>query len=351
MVEFKERDSKKEIMVSDYPPGSKLIGEEGESNELKIFIDEYTLSEIDSYLSSDISKELGGVLLGRVNLDASSNKFIVIDDIVIARYTDASVSRLTFTHDTWEYINNKIDDEHPDKIIIGWFHSHPGHSVFLSSYDIFIQENFFNNDFMTAYVFDPKIKERGFFFMKDDKVKKAGGYYVFSSPFKKNINADIDEMSFKETNTNSEKKSSEQNNFKIKNVIIFVLLAANIILSLILLYNYGEVKKEAVDAEDLKKKIGELRNDNRELNNKLDAFITSIEVLDEKDSVSQESKNIVKYTVKEGDTLKKIALNFYKDETKFNLIIRHNKLNDEFDIFIGKVLEIPLIEKQNVNDR
>jgi proteasome lid subunit RPN8/RPN11/LysM repeat protein len=351
MVEFKEKDSKKEITVSDYPPGSKLIGEEGESNELKIFIDEYTLSEIDSSLSSDVSKELGGVLLGRVNLDASSNKFIVIDDIVIARYTDASVSRLTFTHDTWEYINNKIDDEHPDKIIIGWFHSHPGHSVFLSSYDIFIQENIFNNDFMTAYVFDPKIKERGFFFMKDGKVKKAKCYYVFSSPFKKNINADIDEISFKETKTNSEKKSSEQNNFKIKDVIIFVLLAANIILSLILLYNYGEVKKEAVNADDLKKKIGKLRNDNRELNNKLDAFITSIEVLDEKDSVSQESKNVVKYTVKEGDTLKKIALNFYKDETKYNLIVRHNKLNDEFDIFIGKVLEIPLIEKQNVNDK
>ena len=41
MVEFKEKDSKKEITVSDYPLGSKLIGEEGESNELKIFIDEY----------------------------------------------------------------------------------------------------------------------------------------------------------------------------------------------------------------------------------------------------------------------------------------------------------------------
>lgn len=187
--------------------------------------------------------------------------------------------------------------------------------------------------------------------MKDGKVKKAGGYYVFPSPFKKNIKADIDEMSFKETKTNSENKSSEQNNFKIKDVIIFVLLAASIILSLILLYNYGEVKKEAVNVDDLKKKIGELRNDNRKLNDKLDVFITSIEVLDEKDSVSQESKNVVTYTVKEGDTLKKIALNFYKDETKYNLIVRHNKLNDEFDIFIGKVLEIPLIEKQNVNDK
>ena len=40
MVEFKDKNSKKEITVSDYPSGSKLIGEESESDELKIFIDE-----------------------------------------------------------------------------------------------------------------------------------------------------------------------------------------------------------------------------------------------------------------------------------------------------------------------
>jgi proteasome lid subunit RPN8/RPN11 len=344
MVEFKNNDSEKEICVSDYPPASILIGEEVENDDLKIFIDEYILSEIDSYLSSDVKKELGGVLLGGVNIDVNGNKFITISNLVIAQHTDASVSRLTFTHDTWEYINNKIDDEYSDKIIVGWFHSHPGHSVFLSDYDVFIQENFFDADFMTAYVFDPTISERGFFFMKDGKVEKAKGYNVFPSPYKKKNNSDLNTVNIDGMDEFRKNNYKMQNNLKLKDVIIFALLIANIILSLILLYNYSEMKKETLNANELNKKISDLKEDYGKLNEKLDGLILSTEVVEDTNNAQMETQNIAKYQVKDGDNLKKIALNFYKDETKFNLIIRHNKLRDEFDIFTGQILEIPLIE-------
>ena len=319
MIELKDKNSDKEVTVSDYPANSKLFGEEGEIGDLNIFINEYTLSEIDSYLSSDVKKELGGVLLGSVNIDINGNKFIVINDIVIARHTNASISRLTFTHDTWEYINNKVDEEHPDKIIVGWFHSHPGHTVFLSSYDVFIQENFFNSDFMTAYVFDPTVSERGFFFMKDEKVKKANGYSVFSTSIKKNSNSEPDEI-FTEVNGDMKRNPiKEQSILKIKDVIIFILLTANIILSLILLYNYSELKDETINANGLNKKISDLKEDYNKLNEKLDGLILSTEIIDDTNKVQQESRNVVKYVVKDGDSLKKIALDFYKDETKYKV--------------------------------
>ncbi len=344
MIEFKDKDSNKEITVSDYPASSKLIGEETETGDLKIFINEYTLSEIDSFLSSDVEIELGGVLLGSVNIDINGNKFIVIKDIVIARHTNASISRLTFTHDTWEYINNKADEEHPDKIIVGWFHSHPGHTVFLSSYDVFIQENFFNSDFMTAYVYDPTVRERGFFFMKEGKVKKANGYYVFSSSTKKNFNSKFNEISKEDIDNMKKNPVKQQNILNIKYIIVFILLTANIILSLILLYNYSELKDETVNANELNKKISDLNEDYNKLNEKLNGLILSTEIPADTNKVQQESRNVVKYVVKSGDSLKKIALDFYKDETMYTLIIRHNKLRDEFDIYTGQVLEIPLPE-------
>ena len=37
----------------------------------------------------------------------------------------------------------KVKAEYPDKKIVGWQHTHPGYGIFLSSYDIFIQENFY----------------------------------------------------------------------------------------------------------------------------------------------------------------------------------------------------------------
>ena len=171
----------KEPEYSVYPDGAKLVGEAGEGTSLKIFIREYILNDIDSYLSTDKTKELGGVLLGNVYKDSEGKIFIVIDDIVIANFTVANISRLTFTHETWNQINQDIEKNHKDKIIVGWFHSHPGHTVFLSSYDKFIHENYFNLKFMVAYVYDPVLQDRGFFFWRESNLEKSSSYYVYDN--------------------------------------------------------------------------------------------------------------------------------------------------------------------------
>jgi LysM repeat protein len=47
------------------------------------------------------------------------------------------------------------------------------------------------------------------------------------------------------------------------------------------------------------------------------------------------------YTVKAGDTLGKIAKEFYGDATKYSIIAEYNGLEDPSRIFIGQVLRIP----------
>jgi LysM repeat protein len=47
------------------------------------------------------------------------------------------------------------------------------------------------------------------------------------------------------------------------------------------------------------------------------------------------------YTIKAGDTLSKIAKEFYGDATKYPLIAEYNDLEDASRIFIGQVLRIP----------
>ncbi|TEU14653.1 MAG: LysM peptidoglycan-binding domain-containing protein [Anaerolineales bacterium] len=47
------------------------------------------------------------------------------------------------------------------------------------------------------------------------------------------------------------------------------------------------------------------------------------------------------YTVKAGDTLSKIAKEFYGDATKYPIIAEYNSLEDPGRIFIGQVLRIP----------
>lgn len=52
-----------------------------------------------------------------------------------------------------------------------------------------------------------------------------------------------------------------------------------------------------------------------------------------------------KYTVKEGDTLFKIAEKYYKDGFKFTKIAEANKLESPDLIEVGQVLEIPKLEE------
>lgn len=147
-------------------------------DDVKIYIKKNVYDMLERYACSDTSIELGTILLGDY-VELYGNIHIIISDFIYAKYTDASAATLTFTHKTWEYVHQVREQEFPDKKIIGWQHTHPGYGIFLSGYDMFIQKNFFNMPFQTAYVIDPVADKRGFFQWKGNDVEKLQGYYVY----------------------------------------------------------------------------------------------------------------------------------------------------------------------------
>ncbi len=56
-----------------------------------------------------------------------------------------------------------MDKQFPDLRIVGWYHTHPGHGIFLSEMDIFLHESFFGLPWQTAFVYDPRSGDEGFF--------------------------------------------------------------------------------------------------------------------------------------------------------------------------------------------
>ena len=365
--------SKENYGKSEFPEDYIYHGEDTGAEDLKIFIRSETLKEIDDYLSSDLNNELGGVMTGHVCINSENEMFIKITGSIIAKHTNSSISRLTFTHETWEYINNKLEEEQPGNIILGWFHSHPGHTVFLSSYDLFIQENFFNMEYMAAYVYDPTIKDRGFFYRKNDKTVKAAGYYVYDNPAGTEKKIPAADRSKPETYQKEiEISDSDLKNLKgnpYKNKIIIAGLALNIILLTFLAYSFFDLQKRIVKRDTHQNEIEDLKNQNVKLKERLDNFIVEYElksaglstgVNSEKNAAesgidsfevskntgkdiqsSASGKKTVKYTVKPGDSIEKITKLFYKSKEKAELIVMYNKLKSKTDIKSGQVLEIP----------
>jgi len=159
------------------PMNYLLIGEL-ENDDVKVYIKQDVYKALEEYASSDTSHELGTIILGNYS-DALGKMNVVISDFIYAKYTDASASTLTFTHETWDYVHKEHEEKYPNTKMVGWQHTHPGYGIFLSNYDMFIQENFFNMPFQVAYVIDPVQHIRGFFQWKSGKVEKLKGFYIY----------------------------------------------------------------------------------------------------------------------------------------------------------------------------
>jgi len=350
----------------EFPENHYFLGSGDPESEYRIFIKQEALKRIEDHLLSDVNNELGGVMVGEICINSNNKKFILINDLIIAMHSNSSLSRLTFTHETWDYINEVMERDFLGSKILGWYHSHPGHTVFLSNYDLFIHENFFNLEYMVAYVFDPTIKERGFFVYNEAE---------FNELIKLNPSDDL-------INPIENKAEIEKRKYKIElnNKALVILNVLILLILLLMIYNFYDINKLSEVKEDYQRELSYIKEDTKKLNERLNSYILDTELktkvplkndipksetVKEKFSGSNENsdqsstgksesdkktdstvkniptENTKKYTVKSGDTLEKISMTQYKSRAGIDYIMKINNLKSKSDIKIGQVLNIP----------
>ena len=130
--------------------------------EFQPVVHESALEAIRLHGEEDTTVEVCGVLVGRI-YESNGAALVYVDDIVRGSHASGRNSAVTFTADTWAHIDREMDERHPGKRIVGWYHTHPGFGIFLSEMDLFIHDNFFNLPWQVAVVFDPVRKEEGMF--------------------------------------------------------------------------------------------------------------------------------------------------------------------------------------------
>ena len=272
-----------DLNISEYPLNYETVGALNENERFSIFIHQNVIEEIDSFLISDVYNECGGVLLGKAFRTESNKLFVIVDNFIIAKSTKSSISRLTFTHDTWEGINNELEMYHKDDIILGWFHSHPGHGVFISGYDIFIQENFFNEEFMIAYVYDPVNNERAFFQWIDGQIVKSNGFNIIK---RNSISAlDLSEPRGKTKDEDISQKKTVVNKYL---VILFSLLIINMIILIMLIVDNNKMKTQIKESKNENSQINILKTSIDKLEFKVNDLI--LRQLNKEDSVELSNK-------------------------------------------------------------
>ena len=138
------------------------------AGEYRVHLSGAAFDKMKQHADTTSDVELCGVLVGDVCRDARGF-FLLVTGAIEGEGANNYGSQVTFTHQTWNHINAVKDREHPKSRIVGWYHTHPGFGVFLSSMDSFIQENFFNQPYQVAVVIETKQDKLGCFAWVDGK--------------------------------------------------------------------------------------------------------------------------------------------------------------------------------------
>jgi proteasome lid subunit RPN8/RPN11 len=131
-----------------------------------VLIDEPPLRAAQAHALSSPGREVAGVLIGPPPEKQPDGRYVVhVMDTIIAKYTVMQGASVTYTPESWRYMNDKLRERYPDEtaVMVGWYHTHPGFGIFLSGMDQFIHQNFFTQIWHVALVLDPHARKSGFF--------------------------------------------------------------------------------------------------------------------------------------------------------------------------------------------
>lgn len=140
------------------------------THEMNVFIHETAEEHLKEHLRRDSSTETGGVLVGEAYFcQETKSHYTEIVDAIPAINTVGNRVHFEFTSESWKEIYKIRERDFPENVIVGWYHSHPGHGIFLSATDLTTQRSCYNQIWQIAVVYDPLNQQIGFFYGADGK--------------------------------------------------------------------------------------------------------------------------------------------------------------------------------------
>jgi proteasome lid subunit RPN8/RPN11 len=262
--------------------------------------DDIVLRAIEEHSYTDLIHEVGGMLVGTL-----SDKGVEITGFVPALKAQGTQVSLTFSHDVWDDILAAVNRDFPGKNIVGWYHTHPGHGLFLSEYDKFIHSNFFPDRNHVAVVVDPVQGNRAWF-ASDAKNEP--------SEFRREPTALGPRERVSEVVVASNPKKTQW----IVGIVVAALLAGGI--------GWGLAKLTAPPNSAQLLKVAQQR----------------LEQLEGWQAGIMQSP-VFQYTAQAGDTVESVTLNFYGSSKYVALVESLNGLKPDATLKAGQVLALAFL--------
>lgn len=365
-----------------------LVGQD--DPRLSIYLRYQLFKALEEFAKRE-QREQVGLLVGRRSELTDGSNFVVVEDAIEAPVGDEQTGR--FEEGLWKRARRIASARHPDRVVLGWFHTHPDGTVELGEEERAVHRSHFPEENHLLYVISSKGQDRNFYLRQGQELVPAQGFRIYGKTPSVQASEEVlpgavaslnavsatPEQQGRQLERNIEKIQQRLQNPPLmwKDYLIIALLVLNA--GLVLFRPNPPVKVDttaleqgqadlsaqvsAVNArmEKLEKHIGDIRMLDEQL--KLAAGLEEIDVADDpepRDAPSQPEQKpaatgggslsggqgVVKlYKVKNGDILGVLVEQFYPDapEGTTRAFAQFNRLKGDA-IFPGDTLKVPSAE-------
>ena len=147
---------------------------------ISVFMTQKAYVRANVHAQSDMHNEIGGWMIGSWRKDQiTGEEYIVVERCLPALHTRRGSAFMTFTQDSQVAMFEIMEEKFPDKELVGWYHSHPKMSVFLSNHVILDDTALFPHHWQVSLAIEPHSHTAGFFIRDTDGNLDDKGYYGF----------------------------------------------------------------------------------------------------------------------------------------------------------------------------
>jgi len=130
--------------------------------------------------------EVMGLLLGDV-FQWRNRVYTVAEDTVAAEVEDSTATSVRFGSHGLEEVARALDEVEYEYLIVGWYHSHPGFTTFLSEKDLETQKKNFSKPYHATIVIDPVNKQFRSYKVVDDRCVEKRFSLFEQSPMEREL--------------------------------------------------------------------------------------------------------------------------------------------------------------------
>ncbi len=142
-----------------------------EDKTVDMFIDKSAVKKMLKHCRDfrDARLEVMGFMLGH-KYSWGGKDYTVVEEVLTSDLDTSSVSVKFASFEPLFQELDRLEKEGKDYILVGWYHSHPGHTSFMSPTDVNTQRQMFSKEYQSAIVIDPISIEMKAFALQNNEV-------------------------------------------------------------------------------------------------------------------------------------------------------------------------------------